>query len=92
MARPTKHDEQGILDAAAVLVAAGGPRAATVGAISQATGAPSGSIYHRFATRDELLGRLWLGKAARFQDAWVRAFEEKDARAAGLAADRKSVV
>lgn len=86
MPRPAKHDEQMILEAAATLVAAGGPRAATVGAISQATGAPSGSIYHRFTTRDQLLGRLWLGRAARFQDAWVAALVEKDARAAGLAA------
>jgi AcrR family transcriptional regulator len=86
MARPSKHDEKAILEAAAILVAAGGPRAATVGAICNAIGAPSGSIYHRFTTRDELLGRLWLDRAARFQDAWVRALEEKDAVAAGLAA------
>ncbi len=49
-------------------------------------GAPNGSIYHRFASRDQLLGRLWLTKAQFFQDRWVQAVQEPDARKAGLAA------
>ena len=86
MPRPTKHDEVSILNAAASLVAASGPRAATITAISQAIGAPSGSIYHRFRSRDELLGRLWLMKAGTFQDRCARALAEPDPRAAGLEA------
>ena len=84
MARPAKHDEIKILNAAASLVAASGPRAATITAISHAMGAPSGSIYHRFRSRDELLGRLWLTKARLFQDSCARALEKRDPRAAGL--------
>ena len=57
MPRPAKHDEKSILSGAATLVAARGPGAATVSAIGHAIGAPSGSIYHRFRTRDALLGR-----------------------------------
>jgi len=72
--RPAKHDESRILEVAARLVAERGPAATTVTAISKAMGAPSGSIYHRFKTRDELLGRLWLSKAAYFQDRWMAAF------------------
>lgn len=87
MPRPVKHDENRILGAAAALVAERGPAATTVTAIGQAIGAPNGSIYHRFRTRDELLGRLWLNKAAYFQDRCMAALAgEADARRAGLAA------
>jgi AcrR family transcriptional regulator len=84
MPRPAKHDETRILDAAASLVAARGPGAATITAIGAAIGAPNGSIYHRFRTRDELLGRLWLRKAAFFQDRFAAALRHPDARQAGL--------
>jgi len=55
-------------------------------AIKHALGAPSGSIYHRFKTRDELLGKLWLSKATAFQDRWMDALEEADPVRAGLEA------
>jgi AcrR family transcriptional regulator len=84
MPRPAKHDEARILSAAAALVAAGGPGAATISSIGQAIGAPNGSIYHRFRSRDELLGRLWLTKAAVFQDAWAEALAGPDPVEAGL--------
>jgi AcrR family transcriptional regulator len=86
MPRPAKHDKTGILNAAASLVAAHGPGAATITAIGQAIGAPSGSIYHRFGSRDELLGRLWLSKAVVFQNRWAQALAAPDPRAAGLEA------
>jgi len=86
MARPSKFDDVRILGAAATLVAARGPAAATMGAIGDAIGAPNGSIYHRFPSRDLLLGRLWLETAKRFQDRWAAALEHPDARVAGLEA------
>jgi AcrR family transcriptional regulator len=86
MARPAKFTEVEILDAAATLVAGGGPASATVTAIAAAIGAPNGSIYHRFKTRDELLGRLWLGKAAVFQNNFVNALKLRDPHQVGLAA------
>ncbi|MBB3890618.1 AcrR family transcriptional regulator [Phenylobacterium haematophilum] len=86
MPRPAKFDEGQILDAAAALVSSRGPAAATMTAIKHALGAPSGSIYHRFRTRDELLGRLWLSKAQAFQDRWMAALEEVDPVKAGLEA------
>src|SRR5215470_11955146 len=60
MPRPSRFSEAQILDATAAIVAADGPSAATIGAIGHMLKAPSGSIYHRFASRDVLLGRLWL--------------------------------
>ncbi|WP_291869329.1 TetR/AcrR family transcriptional regulator [Bradyrhizobium sp.] len=74
------------MKAAGDIVALRGPGGATIAEIGHAIGAPSGSIYHRFHTRDELLGRLWLNKAAFFQDRWTTALNEPDAEKAGLAA------
>src|SRR5262245_23860530 len=86
MPRPSRFSETQILDATAVIVAAGGPGAATIGAIGHMLSAPSGSIYHRFASRDVLLGRLWLTKAAFFQNRFVAALTEPNPAKAGLAA------
>ena len=86
MPRLAKFDEGRILDAAAKLVASRGPNAATVAAIGLALGAPSGSIYHRFRSRDALLGRLWLSKATIFQDRWTAALQISDPIEAGLQA------
>jgi len=86
MPRPSKFSETEIIDAAGALVAASGLGAATIGAIGTRLEAPSGSIYHRFATRDVLLGRLWLRKAAFFQNRFVAALAGADPHDAGLAA------
>jgi AcrR family transcriptional regulator len=86
MPRPAKHDESRILRAAGTLASAGGPAAATIVGIAAAIGAPSGSIYHRFKSRDELLGRLWLAKATFLQDRWMSALALPDPVQAGLAA------
>jgi AcrR family transcriptional regulator len=86
MGRPAKHSEDRILHAAGQLVSERGPAATTITAIGQALGAPSGSIYHRFRTRDELLGKLWLSKARLFQGRVEAALKAPDAKPAALAA------
>lgn len=86
MPRPTLHEEAHILSAVSTLIAQGGPGAATMAAISKVSGAANGSLYHRFGSRDQLLGRLWLNKAAEFQNRFERALDEPDARRAGLEA------
>jgi AcrR family transcriptional regulator len=86
MPRPSRFSEAQILDATAAIVAARGLAAATIGAIGHTLNAPSGSIYHRFASRDVLLGRLWLSKAAFFQNRFVAALANPDPAKAGLAA------
>src|SRR5262245_24800318 len=86
MPRPSRFSDAQILDATAAIVAADGPSAATIGAIGHMLKAPSGSIYHRFASRDVLLGRLWLRKAAFFQDRFAAALADPDPFKAGLAA------
>ena len=86
MSRKSRFSTAQILDATATLVAADGPGAATIGAIGALLKAPSGSIYHRFASRDVLLGRLWLSKAAFFQNRFTEALLHADAAKAGLEA------
>lgn len=67
MAPPRKHETDAILDATRALVLADGPRAAGVAAIAEASGAPAGTLYHRFGSRDGVLIALWLRTLDRFQ-------------------------
>lgn len=67
MAPPRKHETDVILDAARMLVLDGGPRAASVAAIAKASGAPAGTLYHRFGNRDGILTAAWLRALRRFQ-------------------------
>jgi AcrR family transcriptional regulator len=64
-----------IMDAARAVVLERGARGATIGAIADASGAPTGSIYHRFASVDELLARLWMRAMRRVQAAMLKADE-----------------
>lgn len=66
MPRPALFTLDGLLDAAAALLAADGPSAVTMSAVARAAGAPSGSMYHRFPTRAALCGELWLRTEGRF--------------------------
>jgi len=67
VAPPRKHETDVILDATRALVLAGGPRAASVAAIAKASGAPAGTLYHRFGNRDGILTAAWLRALERFQ-------------------------
>lgn len=67
LAPPRKHDSDAILDATRALVLAEGPRAASVAAISQASGAPVGTLYHRFGNRDGILAAAWFRALERFR-------------------------
>ena len=78
MGRPPKFSTDQILDATARLVAEGGPAVATVAGIAQRLGAPTGSIYHRFASRDLLLAQLWVRTAGRAQEGFIAALEQDD--------------
>jgi AcrR family transcriptional regulator len=66
------------------LAAAGGPASVTVTSVSQRLGAPVGSFYHRFASRDVLLANVWLGTALAFQTGFVAAIKAGDGMAAAL--------
>lgn len=91
MARPSKFDEEQILDATLELVAGGGPGAATVAAIADALGAPVGSLYHRFRSRDLVLAHLWLRTVRRFQVGFLAALASDNLDEAAVGAARHSV-
>jgi AcrR family transcriptional regulator len=73
-----------MLDAARELLLEQGSRSATIDAIAETSGAPTGSIYHRFGSRDELLARLWIRAARRSQERFLEALEAPDPRQAAL--------
>ncbi|MFD4131486.1 TetR/AcrR family transcriptional regulator [Streptomyces goshikiensis] len=89
MARPPRFDTEQLLDAAVALAAAGGPAAVTMSAVAQAVGAPSGSVYHRFAGRPALLAEVWLRTVERFQQGYLAVLDgEPDPHRAARAGSR----
>jgi AcrR family transcriptional regulator len=83
MGRPL-FDNAGFLAAARALACERGPAAVTVDSITQRLKAPKGSFYYRFATRDALLGELWLATVLAYQEGFVAAIEAGDGLAAAL--------
>jgi AcrR family transcriptional regulator len=79
MAKRTYHSDELILDAACRLLLDRGLKATTIAAVAQASGAPKGSIYYRFASRDEIFARLWLRAIQRFQETLLEVPEQPDA-------------
>lgn len=67
MAPPRKHQTDVILDATRSIVLREGPRAASVAVIAKASGAPAGTLYHRFGNRNGILTAAWLRALERFQ-------------------------
>jgi AcrR family transcriptional regulator len=83
MGRPL-FDNAGFLAAARALACERGPSAVTVDSVTQRLQAPKGSFYHRFASRDALLGELWLTNVLAYQEGFVAAIESGDGLAAAL--------
>src|ERR1700742_3147216 len=77
-------DHAGFIQAARALANAHGPAAVTVDSVAQYLKAPKGSFYHRFASRDVLLGELWLTTIRAYQEGFVAAIEAGDGLAAAL--------
>ena len=83
MGRP-KYDDGDFLDAALAIAAIAGPPAVTIGAVTDRLKAPVGSFYHRFASRDVLLGELWLRTVLDFQQGITAALDAGDGLRAAL--------
>jgi AcrR family transcriptional regulator len=86
MPRAPVFDRDRIVDAAARLAGRQGPAAATMARIASELGAPTGSIYHRFASREVLLGEVWLAAAEAFQAEFGAVLNGAPARDAAIAA------
>lgn len=77
-------DNADFLSAARALAAERGPAAVTIDLVAERLKAPKGSFYYRFASRDALLGELWLTTALAYQEGFVAAIEAGDGLAAAL--------
>ena len=62
-----KFSEEDFLKAGLAIVAERGVSALTVASVGERLGSPTGSFYHRFASRDVLLGTLRLRAVLEFQ-------------------------
>ncbi|GMA18737.1 TetR/AcrR family transcriptional regulator [Arsenicicoccus piscis] len=85
MARPARFTPDGILDAAALVVAQRW-RDATVADVATQLGTPPNSVYYRFATKDALFGSLWLRSVRRFHVGLLEALAGSDPHEAAVAA------
>jgi AcrR family transcriptional regulator len=75
-----------MLDAARDLLVDRGAHNTTMEAISTASGAPTGSLYHRFGSRDDLVARLWIRAVHRSQASFLAALEQHEPKQAAVAA------
>src|SRR5882724_8573081 len=79
-----KFSQEDFFTAALAIVAERGLAAVTVASISDRLKSPTGSFYHRFASRDVLLGELWLRAVLDFQTGIGKALDGGDGLAAAL--------
>jgi AcrR family transcriptional regulator len=79
-----KFSEQDFFGAAVAIASAHGPAAVTIASITARLKAPTGSFYHRFASRNVLLGELWLRTVIDFQEALNAALDAGDGLLAAL--------
>lgn len=80
MGRAAKFSADQILDKARDLLVTEGPAGVSVQGVAAALGAPSGSVYYRFAGRDELMASLWLRSVERFQTGLLALLDDPDAQ------------
>ena len=83
MRRPS-FDTGSFLTAARSLAYERGPAAVTVDSVIARLNAPKGSFYYRFASRDALLGELWLATVLSYQQGFAAAIDAGDGLAAAL--------
>jgi AcrR family transcriptional regulator len=84
--RPELHPTDSILDAAREVVLDQGLGAATIAVIAESSGAPVGSIYHRFGSVDDLLAEMWIRAVRRSQASFAKAAEHPDPLEAAVGA------
>jgi AcrR family transcriptional regulator len=90
MGRPRQHDLDALLGHARSLWIERGADGLTIRALSSASGASNGAVYHAFGSRDGLLARVWAQEAGRFlgfqRDRVREAMRDGDATSALVAA------
>jgi len=82
MPRPPLVSWDDLLRSARELALARGPAGVTAAQVAARLGCPSGSLYHRFASRDHLLVEAWLDAVESFQTGFLQALAIDDVPAA----------
>ena len=77
MAPRRAHSEEDILNAVRDLLLDHGPRGVTTAAVSERSGAPTGSLYHRFGSRSTMVAELWVRTIRRFHEFVLAAVEDE---------------
>lgn len=78
MVRLAKFNEDIFITAAIEIVAHCGVSAVSISAIANKTGAPVGSVYHRFESRDTILAKAWLRVKKDFRSTVASKWAAKD--------------
>jgi len=90
MGRPRRYDLDDLLQHARALWLGGGTAGVTIRALSSASGASNGAVYHAFGSRDGLLARVWAREADGFlafqRDRVTRVLRDADPTGALVAA------
>jgi len=84
MGRTAKYTAEQFVDAALDLAVQQGPAAVTIAAVAGKLGAPIGSVYHRFVSRDVLLAKLWLRVVRSFQEGFLDTLQREGGLEAAL--------
>ncbi|HEY8545767.1 MAG TPA: TetR/AcrR family transcriptional regulator [Acidimicrobiales bacterium] len=88
MGRPAKFTDADLVGAVGRIVAADGPGAVTIRTVAAEAGAPVGSIYHRFASRELLVATAWVAAVQDFQAGYLAALTHPDVDEAARGAAR----
>lgn len=86
MGRSAAFDRNQFIRTAVHLIAKDGPGSLGVQNLAKAMGAPTGSFYHRYPSRAEMLGDVWMTVVEDFQSGFLEALMPADALAAARSA------
>jgi AcrR family transcriptional regulator len=86
LGRHAKFTEDQIIDTASKLISLQGPDRISMAGVAAHIGAPTGSIYYRFASRDLLMARTWIRTVKRAQTGFIKALADPDPRTAAIEA------
>jgi AcrR family transcriptional regulator len=84
MGRNAHFKNEQFVDSALKIAADQGPAAVTIAAVAGEVGAPVGSVYHRFLSRDILLAEVWLQVVTSFQKGFLKALNSDEGLQAAL--------
>jgi AcrR family transcriptional regulator len=84
MGRNAQFKNEEFVDAALRITADHGPAAVTIAAVAREVGAPVGSVYHRFLSRDVLMAEVWLRVVQSFQETFLSALKKGEGLEAAL--------